>query len=77
MKEMNDINHPPRYKKGSIECIEAIKVAVSNLSGVLAFDIGNAIKYLWRFMDKGGSADLKKAVWYINHAIEELEKNHE
>jgi hypothetical protein len=64
---MNDmVNHPPHYAGGKIECIEAIEEATKGLNGIEAVCTGNAIKYLWRWKNKGGKEDLAKAVWYIN-----------
>ena len=34
---------------------------------------GNTIKYLWRWKNKGGIEDLKKAQWYQDRLISELE----
>ncbi|MBQ5695934.1 MAG: DUF3310 domain-containing protein, partial [Clostridium sp.] len=31
---------------------------------------GNIIKYVWRYKDKNGLEDLKKAQWYLNKLIE-------
>lgn len=71
---MNDpVNHPPHYTQGGIECIDAIKAAVTGLEGVEAVCIGNAIKYLWRWKQKNGAEDLKKARWYIERLIKEVE----
>lgn len=40
------------------------------------FNIGNAIKYLWRQGLKANSLeDLEKAVWYINREIERRTKD--
>ena len=33
---------------------------------------GNAIKYLWRWKQKNGVEDLRKAKWYISRLIENL-----
>lgn len=40
------------------------------------FNVGNAIKYLWRAGLKTQSPieDLRKAVWYINREIERQQK---
>lgn len=76
-KVYDDINHPARYNKGSIECIDAIETATSDCIGIESVCIGNAIKYLWRWKDKEQIKSLKKAVWYINHLIEYLEKRSE
>jgi hypothetical protein len=37
----------------------------------------NAFKYLWRWPYKNGVEDLKKARWYIDRLIEELESDGE
>jgi hypothetical protein len=39
-----------------------------------SFNIGNVIKYLWRFEHKNGIEDLKKAEWYLKDEIEKLDK---
>jgi len=39
------------------------------------FNLGNAIKYIWRAALKGKQLeDLKKAMWYINREVERIEK---
>ena len=67
------VNSPPHYSVGNIECIDAIKEVVKNLDGMEAMCTGNAIKYLWRWRHKNGAEDLKKAVWYIQRMIDELD----
>ena len=69
----DNINHPSHYTQGGIECIEAIKAATVGLEGIEAVCTGNAIKYIWRWKEKNGIEDLKKAIWYINKLIEEKE----
>ncbi len=71
LQKSDVINHPSHYTAGRIECIDAIKSAVCELKGVEAVCTGNAIKYLWRWKQKNGVEDLKKAIWYINKLIEE------
>jgi hypothetical protein len=70
------VNHPSHYNQGSIECIDAIESATKGLSGVDSFCTGNSIKYMWRWKQKGGLDDLKKAKWYIERLITRWE-NHE
>lgn len=70
----DNVNHPAHYTQGGIECIEAIKAATVGLEGIEAVCTGNAIKYLWRWKQKNGTEDLKKAIWYINKLIEEIEE---
>lgn len=64
-----EVNHPDRYNHNGIEVIDIIDAFTSSLSGVDAFDIGCAIKYLCRFTEKNGVEDLNKAKWYIDHYI--------
>jgi hypothetical protein len=71
----DNVNHPPHYNQGGIECIEAIKAALGD--GFVAYLRGNVIKYLWRCEHKGGVEDLKKAAWYLDRAIKEMEVNGE
>lgn len=70
----DNVNHPDHYCQGGVECIEALKAATSNLIGIEAVCTANAIKYLWRWKIKNGSEDLKKAKWYIEKLLEELEE---
>jgi len=67
------VNSPSHYTKGAIECIDAIEEVVKHLDGMEAMCTGNAIKYLWRWRHKNGAEDLKKAVWYIQRMIDELD----
>ena len=71
-----NVNHPEWYNNhpSGVECIE--------ITRHYCFSIGNAIKYLWRAGLKKDAAlsnkekeveDLKKAVWYINDRIKELD----
>lgn len=64
----NKIN-PSHYKQGKIECIDALEAATINLKGLEAVCTANAIKYLWRWKEKNGVEDLKKAMWYIEKLI--------
>ena len=59
----------PTYYKGTAM---ADYVAVFNLN----FDLGNVVKYVSRAGKKQGEKaleDLKKAQWYLNHAIDHIE----
>lgn len=65
----DNVNHPKHYNSHP-SGIEAITVCEH-----MSFNIGNAIKYLWRADFKGAALeDLKKAVWYINREIEKRTK---
>lgn len=63
------VNHPPHYSgdPSGVECIEITRHR--------NFNVGNAIKYLWRSGLKGAATsgqqieDLQKSVWYIEDEI--------
>ena len=67
------VNHPTHYTQGGIECIDALKAATVSKTGIEAVCTANAIKYLWRYEEKNGIEDVKKARWYIDRLIKELE----
>lgn len=67
----DNVNHPQYYNVGKIEAIDVIE------DWKLSFHLGNAVKYIARagHKDKDKTIeDLKKAIWYINRHIENLEK---
>lgn len=66
----DEVNHPLRYFHNGIETIDVIAAWTGELTGVEAFCIGNALKYLSRWKDKGGKEDLRKAMWYIQRVID-------
>ncbi len=71
----DNVEHPNHYQSETgLEAIDAIDAFTSDLTGVEAFDTGNALKYLCRWKKKNGVEDLKKAQWYINHLINHIEK---
>lgn len=69
----DNVNSPGHYTQAGIECIDAITVAVSGKSGIEAVCVANVIKYLWRYELKNGVEDVKKAQWYLNRLVSELE----
>jgi len=74
IKEKDLVNHPEHYTQANgIECIDAIKAATSTKTGIEAVCVANCIKYLWRYKEKNGLQDVKKAQWYLNKLVNELE----
>lgn len=69
---IDNVNHPSHYCQGGIECIDALKAATVGKTGIEAICVANAIKYLWRFEKKNGLEDVKKAQFYINRLIQEM-----
>jgi hypothetical protein len=64
-----EIKKPTRYnKKGKLECWDVI------LDQEMNFLEGNIIKYVWRYKEKNGVEDLKKARVYLDKLISEVEK---
>ena len=69
MSKEDKINHPKHYTQhpSGVECI--------TVTECFNFNIGNAIKYLWRAGLKDATLDdLKKARWYCDREIQRLEK---
>jgi len=59
------VNHPKHYNANpsGVECIDVVEH--------MPFNIGNAVKYLWRADEKGRDIeDLRKAAWYIEREIQ-------
>lgn len=67
------VNHPSHYTQGGIECIDAITAATAGKTGIEAVCVANVVKYLWRYEEKNGLEDVKKARWYLERLISELE----
>ena len=70
------VNRPAHYTSGGIECIDAMQAAFGD-DAVKGFCLCNAFKYLWRHRSKNGVEDLKKARWYLNRLIREMEDKEE
>jgi hypothetical protein len=64
LDEVDPVNHPPHYTQGSIECIDAIRAALTD-DEFRGYCKGNAIKYIWRERHKGGAESVAKAKWYL------------
>lgn len=63
------VDHPPHYTAhpSGVECI--------TVTEHMGFNLGNAVKYIWRADEKGDSIqDLKKAAWYVNREIQRRTK---
>ena len=58
-----------------MEVIDVIEAFTANLRGYEATHTGNVIKYICRWKEKNGLEDLKKAQWYLNRLIKNIEEN--
>lgn len=73
------VSHPSHYKgDNGIEVIDVIEGFTEPLSGIIATDAGNVIKYACRWHSKGTPIrDLEKIIWYSTHLIEKLKERPE
>lgn len=71
----DNVNHPSHYTQGKVECIDALESATIGKSGIEAVCVANVIKYLWRYEEKNGVEDVKKAKFYLNRLLATLENN--
>ena len=65
---MSDPIDPLHYTQhpSGVECIQ--------ITEHMGFNLGNAVKYIWRCdLKKDAVEDLKKAAWYINREIQRRE----
>ena len=70
---VDSVNHPRHYTSSPAECAACnSRIECIQVTRWLGFNIGNAIKYLWR-VGFGGKhndiEDLQKAIWYIRDEI--------
>ncbi len=70
--ENNDkVNNPAHYTAGGIETLDYIKAKVKDYPSYAA---GNILKYVSRYEHKNGIEDLKKAQFYLDDLIKEMEQ---
>ena len=63
MQKEDKVNRPNYYRKGKVECIDAIKSALGD--GYKHYLQGSVLKYLWRYEHKNSNnplEDLEKAI---------------
>ena len=70
----DNVNHPKHYCKGGLECIQVIKAQLTPEQNK-GYLYGNVLKYMWRWPEKNGIEDLRKAKHYLEWLIEEVGKN--
>lgn len=68
------VNHPEHYETGSgFECID-VMIETQGEASVIEYCVINAFKYIYRHKRKNGEEDIRKACWYLNKAVELLNK---
>lgn len=66
----DNVNHPNHYTSSEASCCNCNRqIECIDVTRHMSFNIGNAVKYLWRYKFKNGVEDLQKAIWYINDEI--------
>ena len=76
-KVHDNVNHPAHYTSRDIYCnceTESSKpIECIDITRHFNFNLGNAIKYIWRSEFKGRQKeDLQKAIWYLQDEIQNL-----
>jgi len=71
VSQHDPVNAPAHYRAHpfGVECIAVVEH--------MTFNLGNAVKYIWRHGLKPGAdalEDLKKSRWYLDREIARLEK---
>jgi hypothetical protein len=64
LSDLDVVNHPPHYTAhpSGVECIQ--------ITEHMGFNLGNAVKYVWRAdLKHDAIEDLKKARWYLDREI--------
>ena len=73
---VDNVNHPPHYNNSPAHCTCGRRIECIDITRHYPFNVGNAIKYLWRADLKGAPIeDLRKAIWYINDEISKREQS--
>lgn len=67
----DNVNNPSHYTAGGIETLDYIKAKIKDYPSYAA---GNILKYVSRYEHKNGIEDLKKAQFYLNDLIKEMEQ---
>ncbi len=77
LSRFDEVQKPEHYNSASgMECIDAVRAMTSQpgFDGFVGLCLGSCLKYMWRWPMKGQVQSLKKAAWFLNKAIEYLEK---
>ena len=64
----DDVNQPEHYRQGEVECIDAIRAALTP-EEFRGYCKGNVLKYTWRERHKEQDKALAKARWYLNKLL--------
>ena len=67
----DNINHPAHYTSSPAKCVDCgAGIECIQIAEHMGFNLGNAIKYIWRAdLKHDAIEDLKKAAWYLQREI--------
>lgn len=68
-KPKDAVQNPGHYTSGDIECIDAIRAALTP-EEFRGFCKGNVLKYTWRERLKNGDQDMRKAARYNEYLLQ-------
>lgn len=71
--KFDPVDHPKHYNSNPAKCECGRRIECIDITRHMNFNIGNVTKYIWRFKDKGVLEDLKKARWYLEDHIKQME----
>ena len=73
-RSTDPVTKPAHYQRAGIETIDYIRATLDG-PGFEAYCIGNVLKYVSRYREKGGVEDLRKAQVYLGWAIQPTSGN--
>lgn len=70
------VNHPSHYTSSPARCAKCnAPIECIDVTRHMGFDLGNAVKYIWRAdLKENALQDLKKALWYLQDEIMKRER---
>lgn len=76
MKKNPRVDHPKHYNMLDARCLDCGRmIECIDVVERMSFNLGNAVKYLWRAGLKGDAIeDIEKAIWYMQREIYKRKK---
>lgn len=72
MKSKETVNHPAHYNLSKAKCECGRRIECIEVVRHMDFNLGNAMKYIWRFEHRNGAEDIKKAIFYLNDYLKNI-----
>lgn len=68
----DSVSHPKHYNSSQAQCDCGRKIECIDVTRHMNFNLGNALKYIWRSEHKNGTEDIRKAIWYLNDYLQKI-----